>query len=107
MSTREFVDFQTLEEDVVYTVKTVQYIFDSAEYLYLITVDTPGKSTHYMTIHEGPGEKPIGLHDKLESLRKPGSNKKFIFLKTTLEAEKDFIWPYLNVAAESDVIDLE
>jgi len=105
MSTREFVDFQTLEENVVYTVKTMQYLFGSAGYFYLITVDTPGKSTHYMTIHEGPWEKPI--HDKLESLRKLGSNKKFTFIKTTLEAEKDFIWPYLNVAGESDVIDLE
>jgi len=105
MSTREFVDFQTLEEDVVYTVKTMQYLFGSAGYFYLITVDTIGKSTHYMTIHEGPWAKPI--HDKLESLRKLGSNKKFTFIKTTLEAEKDFIWPYLNVAGESDVIDLE
>ena len=77
MSTCEFVDFQTLEEDVVYTVKTMQYLFGSAGYFYLITVDTPGKSTHYMTIHEGPWEKPI--HDKLESLRKLGSNKKFTF----------------------------
>ena len=72
MSTREFVDFQTLEEDVVYTVKTMQYLFGSAGSIYsgfyLITVETPGKSAHYMTIHEGPWEKPI--HDKLESLRK-------------------------------------
>src|SRR6218665_1335835 len=103
MSTREFVDFQTIEEDVVYMVKTMQYLFGSAGYFYLdlITVDTPGKSAHYMTIHEGPWEKPI--HDKLESLRKLGSNKNFTFTKTTLEAEKDFIWPYLNVAGESDV----
>src|SRR6218665_1378650 len=89
MSTREFVDFQTLEEDVVYTVKTIQYLFGSAGYFYLITVDTPGKSAHYMTTHEGPWEKPI--HYKLEGLRKLGSNKKFTFIKATLEAEKDFV----------------
>jgi len=52
MSTRQFLNFSTLKEDVVCTVKTVQRLYDDcAEYL--ITVSAPDDNAiYYMTIYD-------------------------------------------------------
>ena len=53
MSTRQFLNFSTLKDDVVYTVKTVQRLYDdgSEYYKYLITVVAPDEpALYYMTI---------------------------------------------------------
>ena len=77
MSTREFLNFSTLKEDVVYTVKTVQRLYnDSAEYyIYLITVSAPDDpSQYYLTIYDVKTTF-TAIHDKLEVDRSKGLTK--------------------------------
>src|SRR6218665_3013084 len=77
MSTRQFLNFSTLKEDVVYTVKTVQRLYDdgSEYYKYLITVVAPDEpAMYYMAIY-GIRTSLTTIHDKLEAGRMKGLTK--------------------------------
>src|SRR6218665_3760200 len=109
MSTREFLNFSTLKEDVVYTVKTVQRLYDEGLEYYkcLITVaaqDEP--ETYYMTIY-GIRTSLTTIHDKLEADRIKRLTKEFTFTKTKIEAEPNEQYLYILVMGENDLVELE
>src|SRR6218665_1471274 len=109
MSTRQFLNFSTLKEDVVYTVKTVQRLYDdSAEYyIYLITVAAPDDpSQHYMIIYDVKTTF-TAIHDKLEADRSKGPTKEFTSTKTMIESETNTRYSYIVVTGENEVVDLE
>src|SRR6218665_3274747 len=109
MSTREFLNFSTLKEYIVYTVKTVQRLYDdSAEYyIYLIIVAAPDDpSQYYMTIYDVKTAL-TAIHDKLEEDRSNCLTKEFTFTKTTIELEPNTRYWYIVVMGENEVVDLE
>src|SRR6218665_951425 len=109
MSTRQFLNFSTLKEDVVHTVKTVQRLYDdSAEYyMYLITVVAPDDPLqYYMTIYDVKTTF-TAIHDKLEADRSKGLAKEFTFTKTMIESEPNTRYPYIVVTGENEVVELE
>jgi len=109
LSSRQFLNFSTLKEDVVYTVKTVQRLYDdSAEYyIYLITIATPDDpSQYYMTIYDVKTAL-TAIHDKLEADRGKGLTEEFTFTKTRIESEPNMRYWYIVVTGENKVVDLE
>ena len=103
MSTEECLDFESLEESVEYTVKTMQYIYGPEGYFYRITVSSEA-STHYMSVFDGSQETAI--FDKLEKYRKLEHNKEFTFTKQSIEIGKDWIRLCILVAEDNDVVRL-
>ena len=109
MRTREFLNFSTLKEDVVYTVKTVPRLYDdSAEYyIYLITVVAPDDpSQYYMTIYDVKTTF-TAIHDKLEADRSKGLTKEFTFTNTMIESGPNTRYPYIMITGENEMVDLE
>ena len=95
MGTRNFVSFETLEEDVVYTVKTKQYLYGTEGYCYLITVVAPDETEYYMNVYEEP------------LLSKMRTNKTFTFTKTKIEMDPGWTPAVIVVSGENDVVELE
>ena len=72
--------------------------------LHLVTQDEP--ETYYMTIYEIRTSLTT-IRDKLEADRSKGLTKEFTFTKTMIEAEPNEQYPYILVAGENDVVELE
>ena len=109
MSTRQFLNFSTLKEDVVYTVKTTQRLYDEGleYYIYLITVSAPDNpEMHYLAIY-GVKTTLTAIYDKLEAYRMKGLTKEFTFTKTQIELEPNTQYLYILVAGENDLVELE
>ena len=95
METRKFLQLETLEEDVVYTVKTKQYLYGTEGYFYLTTVVAPDETEYYLSVFEEP------LLSKLRA------NKTFTFTKTKIELEPGWKPSLIVVPGDNDVVELE
>lgn len=49
----QFIDFNALEQDIAYTVQSMQYSHGSTGYIYKIGITTPDDAYNYMMIREG------------------------------------------------------
>ena len=109
MSTETHLNFGSLEEDVEYTVKTMQYIYSTDGYFYRITVvpQVEGEltSAYYMCVYGDRSNETV-IFDKLEMIRKSGQNKSFKFTKQSIKLEEG-AWLFILVAGDNDVINLE
>lgn len=78
----QFVDFNSLEENVVFTVQTMQRFYGSTGYFYIIRITKPDNSINFiMNIREGIMENSI--YEKLEEIRQGTQKKRFTFTKKT------------------------
>jgi hypothetical protein len=74
---KQFVDFNTIEQDVVYTAQSMQYIYGSTGYFYIIEITKPDNTVYYMNIREG------SVYEKLDSVRTGTQKNRFSFNKDT------------------------
>lgn len=78
----QFVDFTSLKQNVVYTVQSMQYLYGSAGYVYIIKIVKPDNTIYYMIIPEGSSEGNIC--EQLETIRTGTLKKRFSFTKDRL-----------------------
>jgi len=99
-----FVDFNTLEQDTVYTVEQMQYLNGSAGAFYIIHITKPDNSVYYMNIRDGV----IGsnIYEKLETIRTGIQKKRFSFTKTNVAISSDVSAPFIIVSGENGVVNL-
>jgi hypothetical protein len=105
MSATKFLDFGTLEENVVYTAKTVQWVFGSEDYFYVLHVETSADKGYCMIIYDYSDEK--ALYDKLERMRQKGRYEKFTFSKVGVETAAERWVQCIVVAGDNGAVDLE
>ena len=73
----EFVELSTLDQDITFTVKSMQYLNGSTGYFYVIRITKPDGSVYYMNIRIGSLEQTI--YDKLEEIRLAWYSKQTIY----------------------------
>ena len=100
-----FVDFNTLEEDVVYTVLHIQWLYGSAGYFHVIRMVKPDRSVFYMNIRERSIEGNI--YDRLEKIRTGETqNKRFTIKKQIININSGLNTPCIIVSGANDIMDL-
>ena len=100
-----FVEFNTLEEDVVYTVLNIQWLYGSTGYFYVIRMVKPDRSVYYMNIREGSMEGNI--YDRLEKIGTGVIQKKrFTITKQTININSGVNSPCIIVSGNNDIVDL-
>jgi hypothetical protein len=97
---KQFVDFNTIEQDVVYTVQSMQYIYGSAGYFYIIEITKPDNTVYYMSIREG------SVYEKLDSVRTGTQKNRFSFAKILVDVSQDVSAPFIIISGENEVVDL-
>jgi hypothetical protein len=98
---KQFVDFNTLEQDIIYTVQSMQYIYGSAGYFYIIKITKPDNTVYYMNIRE-----VNNMYEKLETIRTGTQKNRFSFAKALVEISQDVSAPHILISGENDVVNL-
>lgn len=99
-----YVSFNTLEQDIIYTIKSMQYLYGSAGYMYKIKITKPGNTDYYMIIREGSAEGNI--YAKLETIRTNIQKRRFTITKTNVDISSELSIPFIIVGGENEVVDL-
>ena len=100
-----FLDFDSVVEGTVYTVRSMQYLYGSAGYFYTIEISDPDNIIYYMNVREGTF---LGnIYDKLEAIRRSPEKKRFIFTKSLVAVSSDFSTPVIIVEGENGVVNLD
>lgn len=100
----QFVDFNNLDQNVVYTVQSMQYLYGSTGYLYIIKLVKPDNTSYYMSIRENTIEGNI--YAKLETIRTGPLKKRFTFTKSLINISSDVSAPFIIISGENDVVNL-
>ena len=100
----QFLDFNTLEQDVVYTVRSFQYLYGTTGYFYVIRFTKPDNTVYYMNVREGTTEG--NLYDKLQTIRTGSEKKRFTFTKTNVRISSTLNTPFIIISGENDIVNL-
>jgi len=100
----QFVDYSSLENGVVYTVQSVQYLYSSTGYFYVIKITKPGGVEYRMNIQIGMLENNI--YEYLEGLRMAAQLKRFSFTKSIVQVSSTVSAPCIIIAGVNDVVNL-
>jgi hypothetical protein len=100
----QFLDFNTLEQDVIYTVQSMQYIHGSAGCFYIIKITKPDNTVYYMNIQEKSLE--CNTYEKLETIKTGTQKNCFSFTKILLDISQDVSAPFIIISGENEVVNL-
>ncbi len=100
----QFVDYSSLEDSVVYTVQSFQYIYSSTGYFYVIRITKPGGAEYRMNIQKGMMENNI--YEYLEGLRTGTQKKRFSFTKSSVQVSGTASVSCIIIAGVNDVVGL-
>jgi len=100
-----FLTFDLLKQDVDYTVATMQYLYGSTGYFYIIKVNEQDDvSDYYMLITNN--SVLDNVYDKLEEMRKGNQKLKFSFVKTEIAVSQYVAAPFVVVRGVNEVVPL-
>jgi hypothetical protein len=97
---KQFVDFNTIEQDVVYTAQSMQYIYGSTGYFYIIKIRKPDETVYYMNIREG------SVYEKLDSVRTSTQKTRFTLTKKLVDISQDVSAPFIIISFDNDEVNL-
>ena len=100
-----FLDYSSLVEGTVYTVRSMQYLYGSVGYFYVIEISDPDNVIYYMNIREWSFEN--NLFDKLERIRKGAEKKRFTFEKMSVDTSTSGSEALIIVSGENGVVNLD
>lgn len=96
-----FLDENSLELDVQYTVTAIQHLYASSIYFYVIRFREDTSNTdYYMNVNSG------NLYDKLEQVRNSTQKNQFTFTKQLVNIYQDVSAPFVIIDGDNDVVEL-
>lgn len=99
-----FLDYASLDENVLYTTNSMQYLCGTTGYFYIIKIMDPNAHEYYMNIREGTMENNI--YEYLESLRTIFLHKRFTFRKMPIRISDNVTAPFIIITGVNEVVNL-